>query len=105
MDYLQYFDHDHWYVLILHEVLNLVINGLPSIQRDSIFSFTSDIAVLNLVINGLPSIRFGITMIITIITVLNLVINGLPSIQKMHTNYGAYNDCFKPCYKWITFNT
>ena len=40
-------------------------------------------------------------------TVLNLVINGLPSIQKLG-NYWLTegNDpSFKPCYKWITFNT
>ena len=40
-----------------------------------------------------------------LIEVLNLVINGLPSIQKvvkMKVNIGY---SFKPCYKWITFNT
>ena len=37
--------------------------------------------------------------------VLNLVINGIPSIQNpvdaLLNSYG----CFKPCYKWNTFNT
>ena len=38
--------------------------------------------------------------------VLNLVINGLPSILKSG-NIGNNWDIlsFKPCYKWITFNT
>ena len=39
--------------------------------------------------------------------VLNLVINGLPSILK--GNKGRFRKwrfrSFKPCYKWITFNT
>ena len=40
--------------------------------------------VLNLVINGLPSIQEynGCVDVITIFSVLNLVINGLPSIRK-----------------------
>jgi len=33
MDYLQY-DKEISYVGVLDEVLNLVINGLPSIQKD-----------------------------------------------------------------------
>ena len=38
--------------------------------------------------------------------VLNLVINGLPSIQKKNINWKLLAKCsFKPCYKWITFNT
>ena len=38
--------------------------------------------------------------------VLNLVINGLPSILKAKKEcekHSIYS--FKPCYKWITFNT
>ena len=40
-----------------------------------------------------------------LILVLNLIINGLPSILKSITrlqNQPAF--CFKPYYKWITFN-
>ena len=37
--------------------------------------------------------------------VLNLVINGLPSILRISNRKRFYNWCFKPCYKWITFNT
>ena len=38
--------------------------------------------------------------------VLNLVINGLPSILLAETlKQELLVICFKPCYKWITFNT
>ena len=37
--------------------------------------------------------------------VLNLVINGLPSILKINIKAPITHLCFKPCYKWITFNT
>ena len=38
--------------------------------------------------------------------VLNLIINGLPSIPKVHTeDTFLQQPCFKPYYKWITFNT
>ena len=47
----------------------------------------------------------GLSLDITV-RVLNLVINGLPSI---HTDtlliYTTLVGSFKPCYKWITFNT
>ena len=40
------------------------------------------------------------------VTVLNLIINGLPSIPNSDALYpSAYIWCFKPYYKWITFNT
>ena len=56
MDYLQY-----KYIMkrVIHNilVLNLVINGLPSIQIAKIENAPSEeVLVLNLVINGLPSI-------------------------------------------------
>ena len=38
-------------------------------------------------------------------TVLNLVINGLPSIPFLSVSQQAPSRSFKPCYKWITFNT
>ena len=42
-----------------------------------------------------------------VIGVLNLVINGLPSIQKTSATEirNTLIVGFKPCYKWITFNT
>ena len=40
-----------------------------------------------------------------LILVLNLVINGLPSIPFFNKIGGQAASCFKPCYKWITFNT
>ena len=39
------------------------------------------------------------------ILVLNLIINGIPSIPKGLTKPGLYPVCFKPYYKWNTFNT
>ena len=40
------------------------------------------------------------------IIVLNLVINGWPSIQKVFEHKGNIMEMgFKPCYKWMTFNT
>ena len=66
------------------------------------------VVVLNLVINGLPSIRkkLGWDIELNDAHVLNLVINGLPSIQNLRGNYNEIiKQSFKPCYKWITFNT
>ena len=86
-------------------VLNLIINGLPSIPRDEIMDGTYvdcfkpyykwitfntyemlvngylESLVLNLIINGLPSIHQLLhKILIHISQVLNLIINGLPSI-------------------------
>ena len=62
--------------------------------------------VLNLVINGIPSIQLKNTLImIQMLNVLNLIINGIPSIH--YISQWAYDQCsgFKPYYKWNTFNT
>ena len=41
-----------------------------------------------------------------LLIVLNLVINGLPSIRVVAVlDCAVASKCFKPCYKWITFNT
>ena len=37
--------------------------------------------------------------------VLNLVINGWPSIPAIGNIGSAVDSGFKPCYKWMTFNT
>ena len=37
--------------------------------------------------------------------VLNLVISGIPSIQCNSLIFNLIYVCFKPCYKWNTFNT
>ena len=37
--------------------------------------------------------------------VLNLIINGLPSIRNKGIHGKQSRRCFKPYYKWITFNT
>ena len=39
-------------------------------------------SVLNLIINGLPSIHSIYTRVINFVDVLNLIINGLPSIHR-----------------------
>ena len=83
MDYLQYF-FVKGFIRHFLEVLNLIINGLPSIPLFSSNSFPSlSSSVLNLIINGLPSIHLRARVkAITKIVVLNLIINGLPSILK-----------------------
>ena len=86
-------------------VLNLVINGLPSILKE-LHNYNKIGGVLNLVINGLPSIQIRVSPdMLDRYLVLNLVINGLPSIQKWGVSGIAACNSFKPCYKWITFNT
>ena len=72
-------------MIFKYGVLNLVINGLPSILDSFRRSSEYFPEVLNLVINGLPSIpkNLKIKLVYTLITVLNLVINGLPSILQL----------------------
>ena len=41
----------------------------------------------------------------SVIVVLNLVINGIPSILSKAQVDMFKSECFKPCYKWNTFNT
>ena len=66
----------------------------------------SYLLVLNLIINGLPSIRILIwTQLKESSIVLNLIINGLPSIQLDLDAESVLFLRFKPYYKWITFNT
>ena len=57
MDYLQYLKKLMHSIKLIEEVLNLVINGLPSIHKIEMTKndYVID-EVLNLVINGLPSI-------------------------------------------------
>ena len=64
-------------------VLNLIINGLPSILSKGVFTYPLSDVVLNLIINGLPSIP--------------------RNVQGVFSE--SVNDSFKPYYKWITFNT
>ena len=75
--------NNHFLQLILQEVLNLIINGLPSIPYEiAMFESLDEFRVLNLIINGLPSILFiGIHFKRINRLVLNLIINGLPSIH------------------------
>ena len=56
MDYLQYSRGGYYVKFQWKSVLNLVINGLPSIQNLGEINKLATFIVLNLVINGLPSI-------------------------------------------------
>ena len=55
MDYLQYGLQFNWWASPVNTVLNLIINGLPSILPIC-KNTTKENEVLNLIINGLPSI-------------------------------------------------
>ena len=80
MDYLQYSDVIYGIRTSLL-VLNLIINGLPSILNETVAKYYKD-EVLNLIINGLPSILISLVIVALSFSVLNLIINGLPSILK-----------------------
>ena len=43
------------YAAVVERVLNLIINGIPSILKDY-YGFDNLLYVLNLIINGIPSI-------------------------------------------------
>ena len=59
MDYLQYLRNVAIKLVEFINVLNLVINGLPSIPyAEERFLYPIIAGVLNLVINGLPSILY-----------------------------------------------
>ena len=68
-----------------NKLLNLIINGLPSIPN--VFSQNTtkkSLLILNLIINGLPSIPLinDLTRVLCCRIILNLIINGLPSIPS-----------------------
>ena len=112
-------------------VLNLVINGIPSILRYAFkslalrFSFkpcykwntfnTEDAANSNVLIASFkPCYKWntfntlGLEDIPRLLCscVLNLVINGIPSILTVENETVKIASLsFKPCYKWNTFNT
>ena len=88
-------------------VLNLIINGIPSIQNEMATLKLFMANVLNLIINGIPSILELVLACLGVFhCVLNLIINGIPSIPII-VNDGLYSmkTSFKPYYKWNTFNT
>ena len=81
MEYLQYYA-TYAVSTIIIGVLNLVINGIPSIHGYyANLKIYLSYKVLNLVINGIPSIldKYDIMGSVDKM-VLNLVINGIPSI-------------------------
>ena len=107
MDYLQYYKISKWNGVI-EEVLNLIINGLPSI-----------LGIVSIIVSALPCFKPYYKWITfntensyrcrstRISFVLNLIINGLPSIPKEINEFtnSVVELSFKPYYKWITFNT
>ena len=67
--------------------------------------FGNDV-VLNLIINGIPSIRNKKEIKLPKTSrVLNLIINGIPSILNEMEFKNWEELSFKPYYKWNTFNT
>ena len=104
MDYLQYIKNVVKDAL-RKSVLNLIINGLPSILNGYIMKSNAQDGVLNLIINGLPSIRKISLSVISTISSFKpyykwITFNTLRSSTCPPVWYG-----FKPYYKWITFNT
>ena len=91
----------------MFKVLNLIINGLPSIQSrlehideliENSFKPYYKWITFNTIWNDGSRLQ--------IIGVLNLIINGLPSIQYNNVLKDIEEiRSFKPYYKWITFNT
>ena len=81
---------------MISKVLNLIINGIPSIP----FLMSSEdeeiIEVLNLIINGIPSIQPINHRIYKDYEylVLNLIINGIPSIHKKFASEQEANTWF-----------
>ena len=83
MEYLQYIGEDnHVPMLLWYRVLNLIINGIPSILSKEENMYISLIEVLNLIINGIPSIQRCSKSCYDCFKVLNLIINGIPSIRS-----------------------
>ena len=87
-------------------VLNLVINGIPSIP------LFKSINILSAIISFKPCYKWNTfnTFLLTELkffppNVLNLVINGIPSIRDTINPLVNSGLSFKPCYKWNTFNT
>ena len=106
MDYLQYRRNTLLWKLVLG-VLNLVINGLPSILYKRYFYNPFSILCFKPCYKWITfNTQRGVPHIIIKDLVLNLVINGLPSILIHDSNHPRDVELsFKPCYKWITFNT
>ena len=81
MEYLQYFGGMKR-LSLQSQVLNLIINGIPSIPYESLIR-EAGFQVLNLIINGIPSILDKENLAKPKEeAVLNLIINGIPSILK-----------------------
>ena len=107
MEYLQYRVYDFIKSRVTG-VLNLVINGQPSIQC---FRYIYKDKGLSSFKPCYKWIAFNTSKIVKYATyatsVLNLVITGIPSIQKIRKFNLDKNNIlsFKPYYNWNTFNT
>ena len=106
MEYLQYVEFGKVDTMSHHIVLNLIINGIPSIhynirsKQEGTYGFK-------------PYYKWNTFNTIFIMKyywmlkrVLNLIINGIPSIQ-IYLYVTGFTPAlgFKPYYKWNTFNT
>ena len=106
MDYLQYYLHHQKQRLTLFLVLNLIINGLPSILENGGFIITQSTSfkpyykwiTFNTKIEELD--EEGKKILSFKPYYKWITFNTLEDIQKE-----LHDTCFKPYYKWITFNT
>ena len=91
------------------DVLNLVINGYPSIHKKIVYDVDGVLYGFKPCYKWIPFNTLKEDIMFTVIVcikVLNLVINGYPSILKRKIKRAKpIKLSFKPCYKWIPFNT
>ena len=108
MEYLQYIVVNNGTYRLSDMVLNLIINGIPSIL-DWKKLIISMIALVSFkpyykwnTFNTVSNHKFTEDQM----RVLNLIINGIPSIHSLiHYKNMTTLGSFKPYYKWNTFNT
>ena len=84
MDYLQYYEYDG------RDAKYVTLESFKPYYKWITFNTKANMA------NSLKELA----------DVLNLIINGLPSILRNNiVSFFSFRYCFKPYYKWITFNT
>ena len=82
MDYLQYLATSKLAVAVFTSVLNLIINGLPSIQNGVIFRNSREVFGFKPYYKWITFNTSERVVNKHVQEVLNLIINGLPSIRK-----------------------
>ena len=103
MEYLQY--RRYWNnARNRKKVLNLVINGIPSILK-LLENLTENITSFKPYYKWNTFNTPQYHPVYYILVVLNLIINGIPSILGSIAWYSFDILGFKPYYKWNTFNT